>query len=206
VEHTNLHPHKISVFIEKNIPVSAGLAGGSTDAAGTLWGLNKIFSDVLSKEELHKLCAKLGSDLNFCLEGGCQLATGRGEILERLPFQEFCLALIKPKNLGISAKEAYTKFSQLKVKPNLNMSAKLIAALKSGENIVPFLHNDLETALIGDYAQLLEIKKLYPKTIMSGSGSAFFAIGERISAQDKFWAKNALKSINYGIAEVQSSS
>lgn len=120
-------PLKISVHIQKNIPIAAGLAGGSTDAAGTLWGLNKLFNNVLSNEELHELCAKLGSDLNFCLEGGCQLATSRGEILEKLPFQEFRLSLIKPKNLGISAKEAYTKFSEIKLqsKPDLKQQSRL---------------------------------------------------------------------------------
>ena len=111
IEHTNLTPHKIEIFIDKNIPVAAGLAGGSTDAAGTLYGLNEIFAKPLSKKELHNLCSKLGSDLNFCLEGGCRMTKGRGEILEQLPFKNMQISLIKPVNLGISAKEAYTKFS-----------------------------------------------------------------------------------------------
>ena len=83
------------------------MAGGSTDAAGTLFGLNEIFDRPLNEEELHKLCAKLGSDLNVCLKGGRLLAKGRGEIIEPLEFEEFNLSLIKPINLGISAKEAY---------------------------------------------------------------------------------------------------
>ena len=66
-------PHRIKIFIEKNIPVAAGLAGGSTDAAGTLYGLNKLFNEPLTRTELHELCAQLGSDLNFCLEGGRQM-------------------------------------------------------------------------------------------------------------------------------------
>ena len=112
LEETKLPAHRISVFIEKNIPVAAGLAGGSTDAAGMLYGLNKLFDEPLSRKELHKLCAKLGSDLNLCLEGGRQKTSGRGEILEPLEFEEFEVSLIKPENLGISAKEAYTKFSE----------------------------------------------------------------------------------------------
>lgn len=193
----------ISVHIEKNIPISAGLAGGSTDAAGTLWGLNKLFDNVLSDKELHEICAMLGSDLNFCLEGGCQLTTGRGEILEPLAFKEFNLSLIKPKNLGISAKEAYTKFSQLEVKPNLNMTQKLINSLKSNNvNLEGFLHNDLEVAIINDYEELKEIKKAYPESIMSGSGSTFFALKEDIDAIDKtYWIKSNLKSIPYGVCE-----
>lgn len=197
-------PFTISIHIEKNIPVAAGLAGGSTDAAGTLWGLNKLFSNIFSDKELHKLCAKLGSDLNFCLEGGCQLATGRGEILEKLPFQEFRLSLIKPKDLGISAKEAYLKFANIKNKPNLNMTLKLAETLKSGKaDIEKFLHNDLEIAIIDGYEQLKKIKSMYPDSLMSGSGSTFFVLKEIIpTANSSFWVKNNLKSIPFGICEM----
>lgn len=203
VERTNLHPCKISVHIEKNIPIAAGLAGGSTDAAGALYGLNKIFDNVLSKEELHALCAELGSDLNFCLEGGCQLSTSRGEILEQLPFQEFNLSLVKPKKLGISAKEAYTKFAALKNKPNLNMTKEVIKALKEEQNIADFLHNDLEFVVINDYKELQEIKEKYPKSIMSGSGSTFFVIGYNFKDFDQSCQIiSNLKSIPYGVLEV----
>lgn len=195
---------KISVHIEKNIPIAAGLAGGSTDAAGTLYGLNKLFDNVLTDSELHALCAKLGSDLNFCLEGGCQLTTGRGEILQKLPFNEFDVSLIKPKQLGISAKEAYTKFSQLEDKPNLNMTKKLIETLKSGDaDIEDFLHNDLEVAVINDYNELQEIKMKYPDSIMSGSGSTFFVLSKNIkNINNDYWIKTDLKSIPYGVAEL----
>ena len=117
LEKTGITNKKISINIEKNIPVAAGLAGGSTDAAGTIFGLNKIFN-LLSETQMHELCSKLGSDLNVCLKGGRILAKGRGEIIEPLKFEEFILSLIKPLNLGISAKEAYTKFSEkLKLLP-----------------------------------------------------------------------------------------
>ena len=200
-------PKAISVYIKKNIPISAGLAGGSTDAAGALWGLNKLFQNPFSKEELHELCAQLGSDLNFCLEGGCQLATSRGEILEKLPFYEFELSLIKPKNVGISAKEAYTKFSQLEKKPDLNMTKELVEALKSGEadvsDIDYSLHNDLELALIEDYEEFQAIKMEYPEAIMSGSGSTFFMLTHNFKDFDKsFWIKPNLKSTPYGVCEV----
>lgn len=207
VERVNLFPCKISVHIEKNIPVSAGLAGGSTDAAGVLWGLNKLFDNILSSHELHSLCAKLGSDLNFCLEGGCQLATSRGEILKKLELpiglQGFSLSLIKPKNLGISAKEAYTKFSQLENKPNLDMTTKLIEELnKTNIKLEDFLYNDLETAVIGDYQELQKIKNIHPKSIMSGSGSTFFALVDNLEKlDDGYWVKSGLKAITYGVCE-----
>lgn len=193
-----------SIHIEKNIPVAAGLAGGSADAAGVLFGLNKLFNDVLAKNELHELCAKLGSDLNFCLEGGCKLATGRGEILETLPSKEFPVGLIKPQLIGISAKEAYTKFAALEHKPNLNATLKVTELLNSNdfsaEKLEKLLHNDLEAAVIGDYKTLQIIKKLYPKAIMSGSGSAFFTICENlVNSDDIFWSKTGLKSTASGV-------
>lgn len=201
---SHFSPSTVSVHIEKNIPVAAGLAGGSTDAAGVIWGLNKLFDNVLKNEQLHELCAKLGSDLNFCLEGGCQLTTGRGEILERLPFVEFDLSLIKPKNLGISAKEAYTKFSQLKDKPNLDMTTKLVDSLRGGSSeIQKFLHNDLEVALIDDYKELKQIKTEFPDSIMSGSGSTFFVLKKEIdNITEKFWLKTGMKSVSEGVSEL----
>lgn len=184
IERTNLSPQNIDIFIEKNIPVAAGLAGGSTDAAGTLYGLNKIFKEPLNKKELHELCSQLGSDLNFCLEGGRQMTTGRGEILEKLPYEEFSLSLIKPKNLGISAKEAYTKFSQKE---------------KTGRELFV---NDLEWAVIDDYSELQAIKSKYPDSIMSGSGSTYYIIGKEFEKQEGFWLKNNIKSIPFGIKDL----
>lgn len=193
----------VSIHIEKNIPISAGLAGGSTNAAGAIWGLNELLGNPLEREELHKICASLGSDLNFCLEGGCQLTTGRGEVLEKLPFVEFDVSLIKPKNLGISAKEAYTKFAALKNKPNLNMTQKLINALKGGEkDVEKYITNDLELAVFDDYKDLQEIKQKVANSIMSGSGSTYFALTSSIKAiDDSFWIKNGLKSIPYGVCK-----
>lgn len=195
--------YKISIHIEKNIPIAAGLAGGSTDAAGTLWGLNKLFNNALSQEELHKLCAGLGSDLNFCLEGGCQLATGRGEILHKLPFVEFDVSLIKPKNLGLKAKDAYEKFVKLQIKPNLNRTKKLVELIKSGQkDFERYLHNDLEVAIINDYIDLQEIKSVYPTSIMSGSGSTFFILRDKVkNISEEYWIKTSLKSIPYGVTE-----
>lgn len=212
LEKTNMPAYKIKVFIEKNIPIAAGLAGGSTDAAGMIYGLNKLFAERLSRKELHELCAKLGSDLNLCLEGGRQQTSGRGEILEALPFEEFDVSLIKPINLGISAKEAYTKFSEkIKTYPSFaemdiaDMPPTLALPLKEGGlgwGARDTFQNDLEWAVIDDYKQLQQIKKLYPDSVMSGSGSTYFGINMTFSPQEGFWIKNNLKSIPYGVKEV----
>lgn len=182
LEITKVENQKISINIEKNIPVAAGLAGGSTDAAGTIFGLNKIFNNPLSENQMHELCSKLGSDLNVCLKGGKILAKGRGEIIEPMPFKEFNLSLIKPLNLGISAKEAYTKYS-----------------VKKETQTNDFFENDLEWAVIEDYKELQHIKNKYPKSIMTGSGSTYFIIDDEFENEKDYWVNNNLKSINYGV-------
>ena len=169
---------KINIFIEKNIPIAAGLAGGSTDATGTLYGLNEILGQPFNKEKLHELCASLGSDLNVCLEGGTLLATSRGEVIEKLDCDiNYPVTLIKPKNLGISAKEAYTKYAAKKIKPQNNMTKKMIDAIKNQQDIQEFLYNDLEYAIFDDYKKLQTIKEKLPNSIMSGSGSTYFILG-----------------------------
>ena len=169
---------KINIFIEKNIPIAAGLAGGSTDAAGTLYGLNEILGQLFSRKELHELCSSLGSDLNVCLEGGTLLATSRGEVIEKLDCNiNYPVTLIKPKKLGISAKEAYTKYAAKKIKPQNNMTEKMIDAIKNQQDIQEFLYNDLEYAIFDDYRKLQTIKEKLPNSIMSGSGSTYFILG-----------------------------
>lgn len=185
LDKTGIKNKKILINIEKKIPVCAGLAGGSTDGAGTIFGLNEIFDTKFSEKELDELCALLGSDLNVCLHGGRILAKGRGEIIESLPFEELNLSLIKPLNLGISAKEAYTKYSQKKeISTNINFE------------------NDLEWAVIDDYKELQYIKNKYPNSVMTGSGSTYFLIDGKFKEENGYWVKNNLKSISYGVCKV----
>lgn len=221
LETAGIKNKKINIYIEKNIPVSAGLAGGSTDGAGILYGLNKIFL-CFDFEDLDNLCAKLGSDLNVCLHGGKILAQGRGEIITPLEFEEFNVSLIKPINLGISAKEAYTKFSQKmqnchpeldsgfvnliyrQRKKNLEILKQVqndkfsFDCTKKEEHFV----NDLEWAVIDDYPQLQYIKQKYPKSIMTGSGSTYFMIDGNFENENGYWVKNGLKSVDFGVKEV----
>lgn len=173
---------EVNIFIEKNIPVSAGMAGGSTNAAGTIFGLNELLNRPFESKQIHELCAQLGSDLNFCLEGGCKKTTSRGEILENAPFIERNLSLIKPINLGISAKEAYTKFANKEKTPERDS----------------FI-NDLEWAVIEDYEELQRIKKQYPQAVMTGSGSTYFAFDTEFAPIEGYWIKNNLKTIQIGV-------
>ena len=145
------------------------------------------------------MCETLGSDLNVCLEGGCLLATSRGEVIEKLPYREYNVALIKPNNLGISAKEAYTKYSLLKNKPDYDMTGKMIDALKIGTDLRQFLYNDLETAVYDDYVELQNIRAKYPNSIMSGSGSTYFVLNSQFAEEQGHWVKNGLKFIPTGV-------
>lgn len=204
LKETGIKSH-IRVNIEKNIPIAGGLAGGSTDAAGTLLGLNEIFERPLTRFKLHNLCAQLGSDLNVCLEGGCLLATSRGENIERLNSISMPVTLIKPKKLGITAKEAYTKYASKKEKPQYNMTEKMLAALEHGVDIRQFLYNDLEYAVFDDYKELQAIKSAVPHALMSGSGSTYFVLENLtdINLGAEYQVINGLEFISNGITVCQ---
>lgn len=205
LEEANINDIHVDIYIEKNIPIAAGLAGGSTDAAGTLWGLNQIIKKFDTKK-LNELCSMLGSDLNVCLNGGCMLATSRGEITKALPFINSSVTLIKPKYLGISAGEAYKKYSLKEIKPQNNMTEKMIDAISRNESIDNYLYNDLEYAIFDDYSELQEIKKQYPQSIMSGSGSTYFILDniEKSSLNDTYQFINNLNFISHGVCENKS--
>ncbi len=181
LERAGINNVKISIFIEKNIPVEAGLAGGSTDGAGTFFALNELFGKPLNKGEIEELCASLGSDLNFCLNGGTAICTGRGENTEKLPSPALNISLIKPLGFGISAKAAYTKFAGLKDKSVPDNTEKMAELLANGGFDDKLLYNSLENAVIGDYSELREIKTALPNAMMSGSGPTFFVLEEKVN-------------------------
>lgn len=181
LEKVGIKNKKIEIYIDKTIPVSAGLAGGSSNAAGVLYGLNKLFDIPLNSVEISEIAAQLGSDVSFCLFGGAKLASGRGELLEKMPSVAMDLIVVKPKNIAISAKEAYQKFAELEEKPKTNNTLKMFMAINKEEDIAPYLLNHLEIPILRDYPRILEIKNSLMQlgakaTLMSGSGSSVFAI------------------------------
>ncbi len=205
LEKTKINNIKLRINIEKNIPAAAGLAGGSSNAAGTFFALNKLFDNILSNNELDKLCTLLGSDLNFCLKGGCALCTSRGEITEKLPFYEQNISLIKPQNLGISAKKAYTKFALLKDKSYPDNTSKLKYLLSEGKFDKTLIYNSLEKALLPDYTELRTIKNSVKNSLMSGSGSTFFVLDSKLETdldKSNYYIRENLKTINTGVEEI----
>jgi len=101
-----------NIFLRKNIPIGAGLAGGSSNAAATLIGLNKLWNLKLDQKTLSSLASMLGSDIPFFINGGIQLCFGRGEILEKLDSKlEYGVILLKNPNVSVSTAETYKKYS-----------------------------------------------------------------------------------------------
>jgi len=186
-EHTRTH-RGISIHLEKNIPVGAGLGGGSADAAAVLVGLNQLWQLGLTLPELAELGSRLGSDVPFCVMGGTMFATGRGEILEPLPPLNLHLALLKPRDISISTPWAYQTHRQLRTHhPDWQPTSiqPLLHAIQnqgSPADLAPHLHNDLEWPVLREYPHLCDLKSslaqhpLCLAALMSGSGSAFFAL------------------------------
>lgn len=145
--------YKIKKFadiqIQKNIPIASGLGGGSSNAAATLKGLNKLWKLDLSEKELLQLAAKLGCDVAFFIVGGTSLATNYGEIIKPLkPIQgiEFNITAISSANPE-KTKSAYAAVDLAKCAKNLEKTTKLLAAIEACNNqeIIENLHNDFET-------------------------------------------------------------
>lgn len=174
----------IEIEIEKYIPIQAGLAGGSTDAAATLRLLNQLYGEPLSKEELLTLAGRCGADVAFCLQGGTMWATGRGERLELLPTApKLDLVLIKP-NAGVNTREAYRRFDLVGQAGHLRKTDWEKALTRdSAQRIAELLYNDLEPASIQLVPHILEYKQLLLDAgcygaLMSGSGSSVFGIAQ----------------------------
>lgn len=174
----------VDIQIEKNIPIGAGLAGGSTNAAATLVALNALFENPLSIDKLLELGRKLGADVPFCIIGGTAVGTGRGDILRPVTCsQTLSYCVIKPKHLSVSTPAAYTWFDHFKgnlKRPNLTGA---VAALESGDidaslssfgNVFQPVVFAQHTELAGVAEQLQKVGCWY--TQLSGSGPAIFAV------------------------------
>lgn len=174
----------IKISLQKAIPVAAGLAGGSTDAAGVLLGLNEIFALQLTGEQLQDFAGLLGSDIPFCLDPQTTLAQGRGEVLTKLPpCPELWMTLVKPP-FGVSTKEVYTFFDNIKVlkRPNLESAVKALENKQKAE-LFSTMENVLEEATFQLYPQMKQwAEKLKAmgalKVLMSGSGPTLLAFTE----------------------------
>lgn len=171
----------VIISLDKQIPVAAGLAGGSSDAAATLKGLNQLWQLNLSLDELAELGAKIGSDVSFCVYGGTALATGRGEVIEELPAPPHCWVILAKPSLGVSTADVYGAFDPDKAKhPD---TQAMIAALREGdyEAMCTNLGNALESVTMNLHPEVGQIKEQMIKfgadaVLMSGSGPTVFGL------------------------------
>lgn len=189
----------INVDLNKNIPVAAGLAGGSTDAAATIVAINELYGLGLSQAELMKTGVRVGADVPFCIMGGCAMAEGIGEILTPIkPRISFDVLLAKPAE-GVSTKYVYEHLDTGSIKhPDIDAIA---AGLESGdiEKITGNMGNVLEsvTALkVPDIGNIERVMRDCPgtlKAMMSGSGPSVFGLYE--ASVEKEAAEHAYRSV-----------
>lgn len=188
----------VDITIAKNLPVAAGLAGGSADAAAVLVGMDLIWNLGLTQPELQDLAAKLGSDIPFCISGGTAIATGRGEKLDLITnLDNLWVVLAKYQNIGVSTPWAYQTYRKnyrdsyvsdvegIISRGDRVRSGDLMNAIvkQQGEKIGELLYNDLEKVVLPEYPKVAELRKLFADaevlgTMMSGSGPTVFALCE----------------------------
>ena len=172
----------IDVKLHKHIPVAAGMAGGSTDAAAVLYGMNRIFDLGLSKEDLMTRGVKLGADVPYCIMRGTALAEGIGEKLSALPPMVKCPVLIAKPAVSVSTKFVYQNLKLNEQTPHPDIDA-LITDIRNSDldNICADMGNVLETVTIPNYPVIAQIKEQMLKSgakasMMSGSGPTVFGL------------------------------
>lgn len=175
----------VHVWLHKHIPVAAGMAGGSTDAAAVLYGMNRIFDLGLSKEELMERGVKIGADVPYCVMRGTVLAEGIGEKLTKLPPMVKCPVLIAKPQINVSTKFVYEnlKLDADTEHPDID---RLVADIreKNLTKIAADMGNVLETVTIPAYPVIADIKENMLQNgavnaMMSGSGPTVFGLFEK---------------------------
>lgn len=176
------------IKLEKNIPIAAGMAGGSTDAAATLVGINRILNLGLSIQELKDIGVKIGADVPYCIEGGTQLSEGIGEMLTILPAAPECYVLIAKPTIGVSTKYVYENLNVHRITdhPDIDRMRRSIEA-NDLMGVVDTMDNILENVTIKEYPLIGELKEIMVRggalaSLMSGSGPTVFGIYSDIDA------------------------
>lgn len=174
-EHTKISCAGLHIKIDKQIPLQAGLGGGSADGAAVLVGLNKLLGTSCSNDELCEIGASLGADVPFCIVGGTKLCRGIGEEISYAPPLESCFIVIAKGAGGISTKEAYGKIDSLSARSAADISlynGSIASVKKVGGNIFEEVTDCSEVSAVKEI--LLQHGADY--AAMSGSGSAVFGL------------------------------
>ncbi|MCM1102451.1 MAG: 4-(cytidine 5'-diphospho)-2-C-methyl-D-erythritol kinase [Clostridium sp.] len=172
----------VRVHLRKNIPIAAGMAGGSTDAAATLKGVNELYELGVSEKRLMELGVRIGADVPYCVAGGTVLAEGIGERLTRLPAAPECVLVVAKPVYNISTKEIYEKLDARTDYPHPDMDG-LLAAIREGSlsGMAARLGNVLEAVTIEQCPMVSRIRETILAggalgCLMSGSGPSVFGI------------------------------
>lgn len=170
----------IHINIEKKIPTQAGMAGGSTDGAAVIIGLNKLLSGYLQPKTMMEIGARLGADVPFCIEGGTQLASGTGTDLKKMIAFPNCHIVVCKPPISVSTAEAYAACDKMNFS-HPEFTAELVKGIYNRDMfmITSSLYNDFEVAL--DLEPVKDVKRIMYKckasgACMTGSGSAAFGI------------------------------
>ena len=172
----------VRIVLDKHIPVAAGLAGGSANAAAVLVGMNRLFSLGLSQQQLMERGVSLGADVPYCVMRGTVLAEGIGEVLTPLPPLPKCYVLIAKPGISVSTKTVYEKLDSQEISEHPDIDGILEGLDKQDiYKVASSMGNVLETVTIGDYPIIEEIKDVMKEegalnAMMSGSGPTVFGI------------------------------
>ncbi|GGK01079.1 4-diphosphocytidyl-2-C-methyl-D-erythritol kinase [Lentibacillus kapialis] len=176
----------VRIIIQKNIPVSAGLAGGSSDAAAVLRGLNQMWSVDASLGELVELGASLGSDVPFCIHGNTAIGSGHGEKVRVLPSPPSCYVVLAKPNIGISTRHIFPKVIPEAV--NHPQTEEVIHSLEEKDfgKLCSHIGNSLEDVTFALYPEVKRIKNKMLQTgvdgaVMSGSGPTVVGLASHFS-------------------------
>ena len=182
----------LTMNLEKFIPVAAGMAGGSSDAAAAFVGVNRLFGLGLSEEELMKRAVKVGADVPYCVMRGTARAEGIGEKLTRLPRVPYCYVLVGKPGVNVSTKTAYENLKlddPVVVHPDID---GMVTAVRNGDldGMISRMGNVFEPGIISKYPVIQEIKDLMEsngarKAMMSGSGPTVFGIFDDKEKMDR---------------------
>lgn len=174
--------YSVIINIEKHIPVCAGLAGGSTNAAATLVALNNLFDLNIKVTDLMYLAGEVGSDVPFCIKGGTILAEGRGEKLSELPHLPFCWIILATNDAKFLSRDVYEKFDLIGIERK-SIHKELVGNImeKKFSSFFKKLKNDLEEVVVTEDREILELKEKASElgaiaTQMTGSGPTVFAL------------------------------
>ena len=172
----------VHISMDKKIPVSAGMAGGSADAAAVLFGMNRMYHLRLSEEALKERGVKLGADVPYCIMRGSVLAEGIGEVLTPLPPCPRCYILIAKPPLSASTEKVYARYDALEHVEHPDLD-RVIRGLEQSDirEVAAGMGNVLEQVMIPEYPVIGEIKEMMLETgalgaMMSGSGPTVFGI------------------------------